>query len=123
MERPNSFLFTVRLLSQPSLTGPFMSPFYISGPANVFLETIKRGDEDEKGSKRTVILRLYETLGGHAKTRLHIRNDVKVSKATLTNFLEDELANVQVTRFNDGLQELKLDFHGFEVKTVKLVIN
>jgi len=63
--------------------------FSLEGARNVALETIKRGeddfdltdgdnagnhvgDEDGLEGKKTVILRLYERLGGHASVRLNV---------------------------------------------------
>jgi alpha-mannosidase len=63
--------------------------FSLEGARNVALETIKRGEddfdltdgdnasnhvgvEDGLGGKKTVILRLYERLGGHASVRLNV---------------------------------------------------
>lgn len=55
----------------PSLRAP---PFTISGARNIMLETIKRGEDDDASyrseDKQTVILRLYEQFGGHAKATL-----------------------------------------------------
>lgn len=50
------------------------SPFKVSGAPNVMLETIKRGEDDmfEMDGKRTIILRLFEQLGGHAKATLNM---------------------------------------------------
>jgi alpha-mannosidase len=47
-------------------------PFRLSGDAkNVVLETVKRGEDDDPHShNKTIVLRLYERLGGHAKTKL-----------------------------------------------------
>lgn len=43
---------------------------------NVILETIKRSDDDKfdgkKGSETNLVLRLYETFGGHAKAKLRM---------------------------------------------------
>jgi alpha-mannosidase len=63
--------------------------FSLEGARNVALETIKRGEDDFDltdedhaghrvddgdglGGKKTVILRLYERLGGHASVRLNV---------------------------------------------------
>jgi alpha-mannosidase len=35
--------------------------------AGVVLDTVKRGEDDETRNERTVILRMYESLGGRAK--------------------------------------------------------
>ena len=50
------------------------SPFKVTGAPNVALETIKRGEDDtsETDGKRTVILRLFEQYGGHAKAALRM---------------------------------------------------
>ena len=46
-------------------------PFQIEGAPNVMLETIKRGVDDEStGTEVTVILRLFERMGGHADATL-----------------------------------------------------
>ncbi len=56
-----------------------LSAFRIVGPANVFLETIKRGEDDEgldghykitKRPGKSIILRTYEGLGGAAKAKI-----------------------------------------------------
>ncbi|KAJ7889028.1 galactose mutarotase-like domain-containing protein [Mycena leptocephala] len=50
------------------------SPFDIEGAPDVFLETVKRREDDsfKSGGKTTVVLRLYEAFGGHAQAQLHI---------------------------------------------------
>jgi alpha-mannosidase len=111
------------------------SPFVVEGANNVFLETIKRGEDDSFGSNDydwdkegttvTVVLRLYEAYGGHARARLRISGHLPVSRAYLTNLLEDhhdELNFINVEDSHGRDIALTLDFHGFEVKTVKLII-
>jgi len=109
-----------------SLLSTFKSPFEVQGASNVFLETVKRGDDDKYGSqnsKTTIILRLYEAYGGHAQAALKVANRISVRKAFVTNLLEDELEELNIFRADDTEHAmLKLDFRGFEVKTVKLVI-
>ncbi|KAF8549819.1 glycoside hydrolase family 38 protein [Imleria badia] len=114
------------------------SPFWLEGSPNVFLETIKRGEDDDfesKSANKTVILRLYEALGGHGRVQLRISPVVQVVDAYLTNLLEDHKASLSFA--SDAEAEasagdhaatttsrfrLDLDFRAFEVKTVKLVI-
>lgn len=50
------------------------SPFSVHGAQNVFLETIKRGEDDNLNDekKRTIILRLYEQFGGHARATVRM---------------------------------------------------
>lgn len=41
----------------------------VSGPGsdNIVLETIKRGEDDVDGKRRTIVMRMYEAIGGKAK--------------------------------------------------------
>lgn len=94
------------------------TPFYVAGAPNVVLETIKRSDDDDKHGTTSVILRLYETFGGHAKAKLHISDKIVVKKASLVNLLEDELEELKLT---DGA--LDLSFRGFQFQTIKLVLD
>jgi alpha-mannosidase len=107
----------------------------VKGARNVFLETVKRGEDDsfkeavnlnDKSATTTVILRLYEAYGGHAQARLLISRHLPVLKAFTTNLLEDEDEELYVLRSSDLSDDcgsaLSLSFRGFEVKTVKLVL-
>lgn len=99
-------------------------PFTVEGARNVFLETVKRGDDDND-SETSVVLRLYEAFGGHAVAKLNISSQLSIKTAFVTNLLEDELEEINILRADDTEQTdavLSLDFRGFEVKTVKLVI-
>ncbi|KAH7922134.1 glycoside hydrolase family 38 protein [Leucogyrophana mollusca] len=115
--------------SQESISAAAKPPFWLEGAPNVFLETIKRGEDDDfgpNGTTRTVILRLYEAFGGHAQVKLKVAPRVHVTRAYTTNLLEDHKAELQV-RMAEGEGDrnsalLNLEFRGFEVKTVKLVI-
>ncbi|KDQ59961.1 glycoside hydrolase family 38 protein [Jaapia argillacea MUCL 33604] len=104
------------------------SPFLVDGAPNVILETIKRGEDDDFSRTKTtstVVLRLYEAFGGHAQVRLRVAPYLSVVKAHVTNLLEDELSELSLVRpeeDEEGFAILKLNFHGFEVKTVKLVV-
>ena len=91
-----------------------------SSPALV-LDTIKRGEDDEDVSRgelptnkgQSVILRIYDSLGGRARGTVATTWDVqKVSK---TNLLEDELEEVVI---KDG--KFAVDLRPFEVATYKL---
>ncbi|KAL0956195.1 hypothetical protein HGRIS_002352 [Hohenbuehelia grisea] len=117
--------------SSPGQVTLFKSPFVVEGASNVFLETIKRGEDDifgqsAKSAVTTVVLRLYEAFGGHARAQLRISSDVPVAKAYISNLLEDEEQELRVHNGGYGAPSdgyVKLDFHGFEVKTVKLVLD
>lgn len=110
--------------SLPSLSTLSKAPFSIRGAPNVILETIKRGDDDDKNSRTTIILRIYEAFGGHAQAFLRISSSFGISKAIITNLLEDDLEELNIFRAQDDEHdvEVRLDFRGFEVKTVKLVL-
>lgn len=60
-------------------------PFKLKGARNVFLDTMKRGEDDHFSSKskqaQTVILRLYEAYGGHAAVT--IETPLPVESATI----------------------------------------
>ena len=98
-------------------------PVYLtddSDPALV-LETVKRGEDDEDVSRgelpvkkgRTVVLRMYDSLGGRARGTVETTWDVKwVCK---TNLLEEELQELVV---KDG--RFAVDLGAFEVATFKL---
>lgn len=128
---------------ESALASHFQSPFTISGARNIILETVKRGEYDDfdasiTGSDSgpvTVILRLYEAFGGHGKVQLNVARHIPVSKAFITNLLEDEEKELTISRSTlaadcDSANEsvdapgcsMSLSFRGFEVKTVKLVI-
>lgn len=90
------------------------------------LETIKRGLDDdfeshENNAYVSVVLRLYEAFGGHAQAKLRIGGHIPFEKVVLTNLLEDETEELEV--HEDGSTSfVNLKFHGFEVKTVKILI-
>ena len=129
---------TVRYLQEAGDLSSLLSfsrPFVIEGARNVFLETVKRGEDDSFDSKDrdwtsdsttfTIILRLYEAFGGHARAQLRVSEHIPVSKAYVTNLLEDEGDELKLKHADasgKGEVALTLDFHGFEVKTVKLVV-
>lgn len=105
------------------------------GAPNVFLETVKRGDDDvfppststvvSTDAEPTVVLRLFEAFGGHARVKLRIPTRLHVVKAALTNLLEEEDEQLRMWE-DEGMEgydkHLVLDFRGFEVKTVKLTM-
>lgn len=115
---------------QASANLKYRAPFSVDGGHNVFLETIKRGEDDDVSAtsgSTTVVLRLYEAYGGHAHIRLNIASHIDVIQASVTNLLEDKGDELNVMRtasdISDGLSgSVKLKFRGFEVKTIKLVI-
>ncbi|GJJ13977.1 hypothetical protein Clacol_008234 [Clathrus columnatus] len=110
------------------------TPFSLTGASNVVLDTIKRGDDDDpqetdwkKGSS-TVILRLYEAFGGHASVRINIASNLGVSKATITNLLEEDMETLEINKIvpdssSEQQSYIDVNFRGFQVMTIKLVIS
>ncbi|KAG1760992.1 galactose mutarotase-like domain-containing protein [Suillus occidentalis] len=84
-------------------------PFWLEGAPNIFLETIKRGEDDfePNASGTTVILRIEH---------------VPVKRVYVTNILEATKGELGLVSTTGAHSTLKLDFKGFEVKTVKLVL-
>ncbi|KAI0270408.1 alpha-mannosidase [Gloeopeniophorella convolvens] len=103
---------------------PSRFPLTVNSTRNsVILETLKRGDLDAAG-RRTAVVRLYESLGGHTRARLRVDVPV-VAAAYATNLLEDvddDKGEALVLAEADGAREIDLWFRGFEVKTIVLVL-
>jgi alpha-mannosidase len=122
----------ISLISSPVRTVPGQSesrlspplPFWLEGAPNIILETVKRGEDDfqPKASSTTVILRMYEAFGGHGSVKSYLGRHLPVKRAYVTNILEDTKGELGLVRTADGSSTLKLEFRGFEVKTVKLVL-
>lgn len=108
------------------------APFSIRGAPNVIIETVKRGDDDSfsddtdetPDKPSTIVLRIYEAFGGHAQAILSVNGVFNVAKAYESNLLEDDMKELSLIRRDGegGDVEVKLNFRGFEVKTVKFVL-
>ena len=92
------------------------------GSESLVLDAIKRGHDDEDVSRRdglrinpgqSVILRVYESLGGHSRGIIQTKFDVK--RVTKVNILEDEMVEMPL---KDGKVPIKL--RPFEVATFKI---
>ncbi|MCL2834958.1 MAG: glycosyl hydrolase-related protein [Treponema sp.] len=81
--------------------------FSLDGDA-VIAESVK-GPESDK--KKTVVIRLYESLGGRTRTVLHFNKNITAAFAT--DMLEE---NPKPLKFTGA--DLPLSFRGFEIKTV-----
>jgi alpha-mannosidase len=78
----------------------------------VIAESVKA---PESGKKKTLVVRLYESLGGRAKTVIHFNRDI--AAAAVVDMLEDNPnAGRRNLRFAGG--DLPLSFRGFEIKTL-----
>ncbi|KAK4091357.1 CAZyme family GH38 [Purpureocillium lilacinum] len=105
-----------------SLTGAPVKVVSLDESDSVILDTVKRGHDDEDVSRReglrvnkgkSVILRFYESLGGHS--RATIKTQFNVKRVTKVNLLEDELEEV---KHAEGDFDIRL--RPFEVATYKV---
>ncbi|KAL9934910.1 hypothetical protein V8E36_005986 [Tilletia maclaganii] len=136
----SSTMQSVRALSASTVSLPIR--LEDAEQTTVIFDTLKRGEADfdhygKKGSGKSVVLRLYESSGAHAKTSLKVALPVK--KVALTSLLEDELQAwsaadakskkksqsgdgevLDVRIHADGSTSIPLEFRAFEIKTVKL---
>lgn len=103
----------------------FRSPITLVGDPAVILDCVKRGEDDEDVSGgdfairkgKSVILRMYESLGGRSRTAISSTWDVQ--KVTKVNVLEDELPDEpEVKKNEDGNYPVIL--RPFEVATFRL---
>ncbi|KAG9246838.1 glycoside hydrolase family 38 protein [Calycina marina] len=102
-------------------TRTFENPIKLSGDSSLILDAVKRGEDDEDVSRgelavrkgQSVILRIYESLGGRSKGTIETTLDVK--KVWKTNILEDD---EDVVEINDG--KIAIILQPFEVATFRL---
>lgn len=101
----------------------------VTKQSSVILDTVKRGEDDEAislgglptRSGNSVILRLYESLGGRASTS--IKTKLPVKKVFKTNLLEDDLEELEFQEVEvngETTKEIELVLRAFEVVTVRL---
>lgn len=98
-------------------------PIILKGDGNLVLDTVKRGEDDmdvsvsdlPKRQERSVIIRVYDALGGRGKGT--IETTWPLSKVFRTNLLEDDGDGVD---FNDG--KFEVDLGPFQVCTYRLVL-
>jgi alpha-mannosidase len=92
-------------------SSPEYSLFTVDGNA-VIAESVKA---PESGKKKTLVVRLYESHGGRARTALHFNREI--ASAAAVDMLEDNPnAGRRNLRFTGG--DLPLAFRGFEIKTL-----
>ena len=113
----------LRLVQAPKSfdASAFSSPIKVTGDSSLILDTVKRGEDDSDVSRgdlavrkgKSVILRIYESLGGTSKGSIETTLDVK--KVWKTNILEDDEEALKIEK---GKVEIKLK--PFEVATFRL---
>ncbi|MDR2953138.1 MAG: glycosyl hydrolase-related protein [Treponema sp.] len=80
---------------------------------NVIIESVKAPEDGDRGE---LILRLYECLGGRAKTALRFNRELKT--AAETDMLEENPRPLPITNAHD--MDLNLEFRPFEIKTIRV---
>jgi alpha-mannosidase len=111
----------MRLFQCTNSEKPYELPIKLTGDSSLVLDTVKRGEDDEDVSRgefakrkgRSVILRIYDSLGGLSKGTIETTLDLK--KVWKTNVLEDDLEEVE---FEGG--EVPISLRPFEVATFRL---
>jgi len=99
----------------------FSNPIKLTGNPSLVLDTVKRGEDDEDVSRgelmkrkgKSVILRIFESLGGQGKGAIETTLDVK--KVWKTNALEDDEEELKIEK---GKVDIVL--RPFEVATFRL---
>lgn len=94
----------------------------MTGSAALVLDTLKRGEDDEDVSRgelpkrkgRSLIVRVYESLGGRARGSLSF-DPLPINSVWKTNLLEDDEEEL---KFQGGSVEVQL--RAFEVATFRL---
>ncbi|KAF2132997.1 glycoside hydrolase family 38 protein [Dothidotthia symphoricarpi CBS 119687] len=112
-------------------TPSLLETFHIHGAPNLIIDTIKRGEDDEDVSRgelpvkdgHSVILRVYDALGGKSKGVL-TWGGVRVKKVAKVNALEDELEDLsgKMLQMESGQEGVGIEVRAFEVATYKLVL-
>ena len=112
-------------MSKPSPSPSIFRAVRLTGDPALILDCVKRGEDDADVSRgdfparsngRSVILRIYDSLGGKVKGKIEWDEKwLKVKKVVKTNVLEDILMEVKI---NKNVAEIEL--RPFEVATYKL---
>jgi len=99
----------------------FSTPIKLTGNKSLVLDTVKRGEDDadvsrgelKKRKGKSVILRIYDSLGGQSRGMIETTLDVK--KVWKTNLLEDDGEELKI---ENGKVQIQL--RPFEVATFRL---
>lgn len=117
----------MQLVSLPSLstcaTDELYQSVWLSGSPALILDTIKRGEDDEDVNRgdlpvrkgRSIILRVYESLGGKARGQLWFDVRLGVGWVGRTNLLEDD-----GKRFEIRNGPVDIELRAFEVATFRV---
>jgi len=107
--------------TKPTSASTFQNPIKLKGSLSLVLDTVKRGEDDEDVSRgelarrkgKSVILRIYDSLGGTSKGTIETTLDVK--KVWKTNVLEDDEEALTIEK-----GKVDITLRPFEVATYRL---
>lgn len=97
----------------------------VQGAASLILDTVKRGEDDEDVSTggiaarkgKSIIVRIYESLGGKARGSIH--SALPVKHVWKCNVLEDDEDELKIRKTDDG-SAVSIELRAFEVATYRL---
>lgn len=98
----------------------------IQGGSSIILDAVKRGEDDEDVSTagiparpgKSVILRVYESLGGKARASIH--SSLPVKRVWKCNVLEDDEEELEVQKTKEGSVKVDIKVRAFEIATYRL---
>jgi alpha-mannosidase len=118
----------LKIVGHSSPSHGLLNTFNIHNAPNLVLDTIKRAEDDEDISVgdlpikkgHSVILRIYDSLGGKSKGVLTWGN-LRVKRVVRCSALEDEEEEVSEYReMEDGEKGVVIAVRAFEIVTVKV---
>ncbi|PGH28532.1 alpha-mannosidase [[Emmonsia] crescens] len=106
-------------------TSHLFNAISLKGSSSLILDTVKRGEDDEDVSRgdfkarpgRSIILRIYESLGG--KSRGSIATKLPVKQVWKCNVLEDDLEQLAMVQTH-GAAQVDIELRAYEVATYRL---
>jgi alpha-mannosidase len=107
-------------------TAHIFGAIYLTGSPSLILDVIKRGEDDEdvsrgelsKRSGKSIILRIYESLGGKSRGTIHSKFSVK--RVWKCNILEDDGEELETYGVESGSLKVDIELRPFEVATFRL---
>lgn len=120
------------LHSKESILSQMSNLVTIEGDKNIILSNVKRGEDDfdvdgdgslinslpvKFNGSQTLVLRLYESLGGVSKAKITIGHPIK--KVLKTNILEDALEDIT---FDKNTNSFSISSKAFEISTYQVVL-
>ena len=99
----------------------------LTGSHSLILDCIKRGEDDEDVSRgelpkrkgRSIIIRVYDSLGGTSRGTIYWNEKLLPVKRVLrTNVLEDDLSEIEIQTSEH--KSINITLRAFEVATFRL---